>query len=59
MTDCHLLDELVVNATGDDAGDNTDDKRREDGYHIYHLLPLGINAVVGSGGIDGIISGGL
>ena len=56
MTGCHLLDKLVVDVASDDAGDDTDDKRRKDTQHTYHLLPLRINAVVGSGGIGRIIS---
>ena len=58
MTDCHLLNELVVNVGGNHAGDHTDDKRREDTHHIYHLLPIWINAGVGSGGIGRIITDG-
>lgn len=53
--DLLLFKELVINVIANNAGDHTDDKRRDYNRHFYHLLPILINAVVGSGSIGAII----
>ena len=42
---CRSFDVLVVNVAGDYAGNYTDDNRRKDSHHSYHLLPSQFNAV--------------
>ena len=43
---CYLLNVLIVNVIADNTGNHTDDKRRENSHHSYHLLPSQIYAVV-------------